>query len=104
MFEDGRKDGIFYHLYQQGRVDSHHLDGNPSRLSTARIGFRVDGTVFMPCQSDRFDRVVVFTVPPDVKPVYGATVKFYEKHEFVIKKRYRELCEDGAIELVKTFN
>ncbi|MCL6592104.1 MAG: GNAT family N-acetyltransferase [Firmicutes bacterium] len=48
-----------------------------------------------------FNRVVAFTVPPDTKPSYDSTVKFYEKNGFKFKKRYNELWESGAIELVK---
>jgi ribosomal protein S18 acetylase RimI-like enzyme len=48
-----------------------------------------------------FNRVVAFTVPPDTKPSYESTVKFYGKHGFEIKKHYTELWESGAIELVK---
>jgi len=41
-------------------------------------------------------------VPPDVKPVYQATIRFYEKHGFVLRKKYTELWENGAVELVRT--
>jgi len=49
-----------------------------------------------------FERVVTLTVPPDVKPVYQATIRFYEKHGFVLRKKYTELWENGAVELVRT--
>ncbi len=52
-------------------------------------------------QSLGFERLVVFTVPPEVKPAYSATVCFYESHGFVIQKRYTELWEGGSIELSK---
>ncbi|MHB9131849.1 MAG: GNAT family N-acetyltransferase [Armatimonadota bacterium] len=48
-----------------------------------------------------FDQVVVLTVPPEVNPAYEATVRFYESQGFVIRKRYTELWESGALELVK---
>lgn len=48
-----------------------------------------------------FPRIVLFTVPPDVKEAYYATVAFYEKMGFTIRKRYTELWESGAIEMVK---
>ncbi|HOF88644.1 MAG TPA: GNAT family N-acetyltransferase [Armatimonadota bacterium] len=48
-----------------------------------------------------FDRVVVMTVPPEVNPAYAATVRFYQSQGFVIRKRYTELWESGAWELVK---
>ncbi len=48
-----------------------------------------------------FDRVVALTVPPDAKPSYQLTVRFYESHGFRLTRRYNELWESGAIELVK---
>lgn len=48
-----------------------------------------------------FDRIIALTVPPDVKPSYEPTVKFYEKNGFVLTRRYNELWGSGAIELVK---
>jgi ribosomal protein S18 acetylase RimI-like enzyme len=48
-----------------------------------------------------FEEIKVFTVPPEAKPSYKETVEFYEKHGFRIKKRYTELWEKGAIELIK---
>ncbi len=48
-----------------------------------------------------FDRIIALTVPPDVKPSYYSTLKFYQKHGFVITKRYNDLWEKGALELVK---
>ncbi len=48
-----------------------------------------------------YDQIIAMTVPPDVKPVYAPTVRFYEKHGFVLNRRYDELWESGAIELIK---
>lgn len=48
-----------------------------------------------------FEYIKVFTVPPDVKNSYMETVNFYEKNGFKIEKRYNELWENGAIELIK---
>lgn len=48
-----------------------------------------------------YERVVAMTVPPEANPAYRETLAFYQKHGFVITKRYRELWENGAIELVK---
>ncbi len=49
-----------------------------------------------------FDRIKVFTVPPDVKSAYEETLCFYEKNGFKITRRYAELWEHGALELTKT--
>ncbi len=48
-----------------------------------------------------YERVVAMTVPPDVKPAYAATVRFYRRHGFEIIRRYNELWESGAIELAR---
>ena len=48
-----------------------------------------------------FDRIIALTVPPDFKPSYESTEKFYEKNGFVVTRRYNELWGSGAIELVK---
>jgi GNAT superfamily N-acetyltransferase len=48
-----------------------------------------------------FEYIKVFTVPPEVKISYVETVNFYEKNGFKIEKRYTELWENGAIELIK---
>ncbi|WP_160679855.1 GNAT family N-acetyltransferase [Clostridium sp. C8-1-8] len=48
-----------------------------------------------------FKYIRVFTVPPEVKISYKETLSFYEKNGFKIEKRYTELWENGAIELIK---
>ena len=48
-----------------------------------------------------FNRIMVYTVPPDKKPAYSATLRFYQKHGFRITRRLGELWESGAIQLVK---
>jgi ribosomal protein S18 acetylase RimI-like enzyme len=48
-----------------------------------------------------FDRIMVYTVPPDTKPAYAPTLRFYENHGFTITRRYNELWESGALQLVK---
>jgi GNAT superfamily N-acetyltransferase len=48
-----------------------------------------------------FNSIKVQTVPGDVNPNYHGTRAFYEKQGFVFVKRYNELWEHGAIELVK---
>jgi GNAT superfamily N-acetyltransferase len=48
-----------------------------------------------------FREVVAFTVPPDSKQSYRATLDFYEKHGFAVVKEYTELWQSGALELRK---
>jgi GNAT superfamily N-acetyltransferase len=49
-----------------------------------------------------FTEIYVLTVPPDIKPVYEETVRFYLQNGFILKKRYPDLWEHDAIELVKS--
>ena len=49
-----------------------------------------------------FKHIVVLTVPPDTKPVYQATLQFYQKHGFVLTKRIENLWGSGSLKLVKT--
>ncbi len=48
-----------------------------------------------------FEMALAMTVPPEVKPAYWATIAFYQKHGFTERRRYQELSENGAVELVK---
>jgi ribosomal protein S18 acetylase RimI-like enzyme len=48
-----------------------------------------------------FETATAMTVPEDVKPAYGSTMRFYKKHGFKLVKRYNELWESGALLLVK---
>lgn len=48
-----------------------------------------------------FNRIIVYTVPPDKKPAYSSTLGFYKKQGFRITKRFEELWESGALQLVK---
>ena len=48
-----------------------------------------------------FKQIMVYTVPPDTKPAYYSTVRFYQKHGFKILRRYNELWENGALQLIK---
>jgi ribosomal protein S18 acetylase RimI-like enzyme len=48
-----------------------------------------------------FTEIVVFTVPPSAKPVYQATLDFYQRRGFRVVKEYTELWEHGALELRK---
>jgi len=48
-----------------------------------------------------FKQIMVYTVPPDTKPAYSSTVGFYQQHGFKILRRYNELWEHGALQLLK---
>ena len=114
---DIEKDLLFHDalclLSQEGRLVSFlvftSLDGS---INITLMGTHPDfmgkgyGSILMNhffeyVKSLKFHRIVAFTVPPDTKPSYDSTLKFYLKHGFEIKKRYYELWEYGAIELVK---
>jgi len=50
-----------------------------------------------------FHEIEVMTVLPESKPVYFATVKFYESVGFKVVERYPCLWESGAIKLRKSW-
>jgi GNAT superfamily N-acetyltransferase len=51
-----------------------------------------------------FEKSSVWTVPEDVKPAYGPTLRFHKNHRFEIIKRYTELWGSGALFLEKKLN
>jgi ribosomal protein S18 acetylase RimI-like enzyme len=74
-----------------------------TRLQSRTKGF---GSILLSrfCEHIRsigFNCIMVYTVPPDKKPAYSATLDFYQKHGFRITRRFEELWESGAIQLVK---
>jgi GNAT superfamily N-acetyltransferase len=73
-----------------------HPDYRGKGLGTAIINY-----FFEYVKSLGFKYIKVFTVPPDVKISYKETMSFYEKNGFKIVKRYTELWENGALELIK---
>ncbi|MDF2652090.1 MAG: Acetyltransferase domain [Paenibacillus sp.] len=48
-----------------------------------------------------FKLIMLLTVPSEVKPIYEHTIKFYEKHDFKITKKYTEVWGSGAIEMTR---
>jgi len=48
-----------------------------------------------------FDRIVAYTVPPDKKPVYLNTLRFYQRHGFKLARRFDELWEAGALQMIR---
>jgi ribosomal protein S18 acetylase RimI-like enzyme len=100
-------------LKQAGRIVSFIMftcqDGNiqlslmGTRLESRNKGF---GSILMNefCEYIRglgFNCIMVYTVPPDTKPAYSTTLDFYQNHGFRITRRFEELWESGAIQLVK---
>ena len=74
-----------------------------TRLASRLKGF---GSILINKFSDHiksigFSRIMVYTVPPDNKPAYLATLRFYQKHGFRITRRFDELWDSGALQLVK---
>ncbi len=74
-----------------------------TRLESRKKGF---GSILITnfCEhidSIGFRQIMVYTVPPDKKPAYSETLHFYQKHGFRITRRFEELWESGAIQLVK---
>jgi len=66
-----------------------------------RLGSQLIQYFFGYAQKLGFQTVVVMTVPEDVNHLYDATIRFYQKHGFTIEKRYNELWEHGAVQLLK---
>lgn len=73
-----------------------HPDYRGRGIGTALINYFFDYV-----RSMGFEYIRLFTVPPDVKPSYQETVDFYYRNGFRFEKRYTELWENGAIELLK---
>jgi ribosomal protein S18 acetylase RimI-like enzyme len=74
-----------------------------TRPESMRKGF---GSLLMKefCEHIRemgFNRIMVYTVPPDKKPAYASTLSFYLNQGFRILRRYDELWESGAVQLVR---
>ena len=46
-----------------------------------------------------FCEIVTFTVPPEAKPAYQATVDFYKNRGFKVVTKHTDLWQGGAIEL-----
>ncbi len=80
-----------------------HLSLMGTRLESRTRGF---GSILINkfcehIQSLGFNRIIVYAVPPDKKPAYSATLRFYQRHGFRITRRFEELWDCGAIQLVK---
>lgn len=115
--DDTRRDLLFHDafcLYEDGQLQSFlvftSLDGNlqitlmgthPQQRGRG-FGSQLIAHFFQHARNLGFARVVAMTVPPEVKPAYQATLAFYLRQGFVETRRYRELWENGAVELVKT--
>lgn len=65
------------------------------------LGSKLIEALFDHARSLGFPDVFLWTVPPSVDPRRAATVGFYEKHGFVIEKEYKELWQNGALQLRK---
>lgn len=100
LYEDERMRGFLTFTSRDGRIEITLMGVDPACRG------RGYGSLLMErfLQHGRdlgFEQAVAMTVPPDTKPAYAVTVAFYEKHGFVVTRRYDELWETGALELVK---
>jgi len=77
------------------------LFGTRAELQRQGLGSKLIECFFQHAQGLGFENAAVMTVPEDVKPAYGPTIRFYEKHGFKLAKRANELWENGALLLVK---
>jgi N-acetylglutamate synthase-like GNAT family acetyltransferase len=52
-----------------------------------------------------FDQVQVWTVAPSSKPIYISTIKFYQKHGFIIERECPNLWQSGpALKLIRNLD
>lgn len=64
-------------------------------------GSKVMEALFDHARGLGFRDVFLWTVPPSVDQRRTATLGFYQKHGFVIEKEYKELWQNGALQLRK---
>lgn len=77
------------------------LMGTDPNIRGKGFGSRLMEALFDHARSLGFPDVFLWTVPPSVDPRRVATLAFYEKHGFVIEKEYKELWQNGALQLRK---
>ena len=51
-----------------------------------------------------FSEIVAFTVLPASRPIYGATVEFYQKRGFRVVQEHTEFWQNGALELRRSLS
>ena len=56
------------------------------------------------CIKNGFNQFLLQTKPPQIFQNYKSTINFYEKHGYKITKIYKELWENGAIQMEKNVN
>jgi ribosomal protein S18 acetylase RimI-like enzyme len=77
------------------------LFGTRAELQRQGLGSKLLEHFFNYARGLGFENAAVMTIPEDVKPVYGPTIRFYEKNGFKLAKRSNELWENGALLLIK---
>jgi ribosomal protein S18 acetylase RimI-like enzyme len=77
------------------------LMGTQSEFQGKGLGSRLMEQFLQHARGLGFQNAAVMTIPEDVKPIYGPTIRFYEKHGFKIAKRTNEIWENGALLLIK---
>jgi ribosomal protein S18 acetylase RimI-like enzyme len=55
------------------------------------------------CIKNGFKRFLLQTKPPEKFQNYNSTISFYEKHGYKVTKVYKELWENGAIQMEKEY-
>ncbi|MCU0523124.1 MAG: GNAT family N-acetyltransferase [Anaerolineae bacterium] len=100
LYEDGQMRGFLMFTSRDGRIEVTLMGIDPACRARGYGSMLMD-RLFEHARKLGFTQVVAMTVPPDRKPTYAATVAFYESHGFAVTRRYDELWEDGALELVK---
>lgn len=97
---DGRTVSFIMYTCLDGAI---HISLMGTRLDSRGQGYgsSLMDAFFRHVRALGFDQILVYTVPPDTKPAYAATVDFYRRHGFRITRRFDELWESGALQLTK---
>jgi ribosomal protein S18 acetylase RimI-like enzyme len=99
---DGRVTAFIMFVGYEGSISLTLMGTRPGARGQG-LGSRLLKHLFEHVAQLGFDRIEVLTVPPEFKPCYEATVKFYQKHGFVIDKEIPGLWEScPALKLVRT--
>lgn len=100
LYEDGQLRSFLMFTSRDGRLEITLMGTDPA-VRGRGYGSMLMERLFEDARNLGFTQVVAMTVPPDRKPSYSKTVAFYESHGFVVVRRYNDLWEVGALELVK---
>lgn len=97
---DGRLRSFLVFTSWEGSISITLMGTHPDYRGMG-LGTQLIHALFVHASELGFERVTLLTVPPDAKPQYEHTIKFYKQHGFSVAKRYSEIWGSGAIEMCK---